>query len=118
MSEGKIVLYRCPTPTNVLCPCGAVARKLGGLGLEYRVERLPYRRARRPEIEELTRQRRVPVLVDGDEIIHDSRRIRQYLDWKYGEEARAQATAAPKRKGRPRGLYNVKQWRRRKKQSS
>jgi glutathione S-transferase len=118
LSEGKIVLYRCPTRTNVLCPCGAVARKLGSLGLEYRVERLPYRRAKRPEIEELTRQRRVPVLVDGDEIIHDSRRIRQYLDWKYGEEARAQAPTKPKKKDRPRGLYNVKQWRRRKKQSS
>ena len=24
-----IVLYRCPTRTNVLCPCGAVARRLG-----------------------------------------------------------------------------------------
>ena len=28
----------------------------------------------------------VPVLVDGDEVVNDSRRIRQYLDWKYGEE--------------------------------
>jgi glutathione S-transferase len=78
-----IVLYRCPTPTNVLCPCGAVARRLGRLGLEYRTERVPYRRSSRPEIEELTRQDHVPVLVDGDEVIHDSKRILQYLDWKY-----------------------------------
>ena len=84
MSE--IVLYRCPTRTNVLCPCGAVARRLGKLELEYRTERVPYRRASRPEIEELTRQRRVPVLVDGGEVIHDSKRIIQYLDWKYGAE--------------------------------
>jgi glutathione S-transferase len=81
-----LVLYRCPTRTNVLCPCGAVARRLGKHGLEYRTERVPYRRSRRPEIEELTRQRRVPVLVDGDEVIHDSKRIIQYLDWKYGED--------------------------------
>jgi glutathione S-transferase len=81
-----LVLYRCPTRTNVLCPCGAVARRLGKHGLEYRTERVPYRRARRPEIEELTRQRRVPVLVDGDEVIHDSKRIIQYLDWRYGED--------------------------------
>jgi glutathione S-transferase len=81
-----LVLYRCPTRTNVLCPCGAVARRLGKHGLEYRTERVPYRRARRPEIEELTRQRRVPVLVDGDEVIHDSKRIVQYLDWKHGAE--------------------------------
>ena len=43
--RGDVVLYRCPTPTNVLCPCGAVARRLGKLGLEYRTERVPYRRS-------------------------------------------------------------------------
>ena len=84
--EAKLVLYRCPTPTNVLCPCGAVARRLGKLELSYRTERVPYRRSARPEIVELTRQRRVPVLVDSDEVIHDSKRIIQYLDWKYGTE--------------------------------
>jgi Glutathione S-transferase, N-terminal domain len=82
----SLVLYRCPTPTNVLCPCGAVARRLGRLDLDYRTQRVPYRRSSRPEIVELTRQRRVPVLVDGEEIIHDSKRIVQYLDWKYGED--------------------------------
>ena len=44
VSEEPLVLYRCPTPTNVLCPCGAVARRLGKLGLEHRTERVPYRR--------------------------------------------------------------------------
>jgi glutathione S-transferase len=78
-----IVLYRCRTPTDVLCPCGAVARRLRKLGLEHRTERVAQRRSARPEIEELTRQRRVPVLVDGDEVVHDSRRILQYLDWRY-----------------------------------
>src|SRR5262245_57476749 len=81
--DAPLVLYRCRTPTNVLCPCGAVARRLSGLGLSPRVERVPYRREPRPEIEELTGQHRVPVLVDGDEVIHDSRRILQYLDWAY-----------------------------------
>ena len=80
----EIVLYRCPTRTNVLCPCGAVARRLGKLELSYRTERVPYRRNSRPEIEELTRQRRVPVLVDGDEVVSDSKRIIQYLEWRYG----------------------------------
>jgi glutathione S-transferase len=79
-----VVLYRCPTRTNVLCPCGAVERRLRKLGIEHRTERVPYSRKRRPEIEELTRQRRVPVLVDGDEVVHDSKRILQYLDWKHG----------------------------------
>jgi glutathione S-transferase len=50
--------------------------------LDYETVRVPYRRADRPEIEELTRQRRVPVLVDGDEIVHDSKRIVEYLEWR------------------------------------
>lgn len=79
-----VVLYRCPTRTNLLCPCGAVERRLRKLGIEHRTERVPYSRSSRPEIEELTRQRRVPVLVDGEEIVHDSRRILEYLDWKAG----------------------------------
>jgi len=79
----SIVLYRCPTRTNVLCPCGAVERRLRKLKLDHETERVPYRRIQRPEIEELTRQRRVPVLVDGDEVIHDSKRILEYLEWRY-----------------------------------
>ena len=68
MSDKKteVVLYRCPTPTNFLCPCGAAARKLKRAGVEYRTERVPYNRKSRPEIEELTGQRRVPVLVDSE----------------------------------------------------
>jgi glutathione S-transferase len=96
-NEGRaadVVLYRCPTRTNVLCPCGAVERRLRKLGIEHRTERVPYNRKRRPEIEELTRQRRVPVLVDGDEVIHDSKRILQYLDWKHGGDEPAEETAA------------------------
>ncbi len=81
MSE--VVLYRCRTPTNVLCPCGAAERKLRKLGVEHRTERVPQRRSNRPEIEELTGQRRVPVLVDGEEVVYDSKRIVQYLEWKH-----------------------------------
>jgi len=85
-SQSAVVLYRCRTPTNVLCPCGAVERRLRKLGVEHRTERVAHRRRGRPEIVELTGQNRVPVLVDGDEVIHDSRRILQYL-----EHAHAQA---------------------------
>jgi glutathione S-transferase len=84
----KLVLYRCPTRTNYLCPCGAVERRLRKLELDHQTERVPYKRSRRPEIVELTKQHRVPVLVDGDEIIHDSRRILQYLDWRYGSKGK------------------------------
>jgi glutathione S-transferase len=78
------VLLRCPTRTNFLCPCGYAARALKRHGIEFETRRVPYRRSERPEIEELTRQRRVPVLIDGDEVVHDSRRIAEYLDWRYG----------------------------------
>jgi len=86
MAEPRRVLYRCGTRTNFLCPCGAVARRLNKLGVEYRTERVRRRRSSRPEIVELTDLPYVPVLVDGDEVISDSRRILEYLDWAYGEE--------------------------------
>jgi hypothetical protein len=78
-SEAR-VLYRCRTPTNFLCPCGAVARRLDKKGLGYRTERVPFRKADRPEIVELTGQSRVPVLVEGQEVVHDSKRILEYLE--------------------------------------
>jgi glutathione S-transferase len=90
----ELVLYRCGTPTNVLCPCGAAARRLRKHGIEHRTERVSRWRSRRPEVEELTGQRRVPVLVDGDEVIHDSKRIIEYLDWRYGAGSDEGATAA------------------------
>lgn len=83
------VLYRCRTPTNYLCPCGAVARGLDRRSLPYRTERVSLKRTERPEIVELTAQQRVPVLIDGDEVIHDSRRIREYLEHRYGSGAGA-----------------------------
>lgn len=85
MTGARRVLYRCGTRTNFLCPCGTVARRLDKLGVEYRTERVRRRRSKRPEILELTGLPYVPVLVDGDEVVSDSRRILQYLDWSYGE---------------------------------
>ena len=94
MNEPRRVLYRCGTPTNFLCPCGAVARRLNKLGLEYRTEHVRRRRSARPEIVELTKLPYVPVLVDGEEVVTDSRRILQYLDGRYAEEAPASASAS------------------------
>ena len=59
-------LYRCPTPTNYLCACGRVARVLDEKGIDYDQVRVPYRKSQRPEVEDLTRQRWVPVLVHGE----------------------------------------------------
>ena len=75
------VLYRCKAPTNYVCRCGKVARRLGALGIEYAEVRVPSRRRDRDEVIELTGQDRVPVLVTGDEVVNDSHRILEYLDW-------------------------------------
>ena len=76
------LLYRCPNRTNWLCPCGRVARELRRAGVEYDTVRVPYRRRHRPEIEELTGQRRVPVVVLDEQAIVDSRRIVEHLSWR------------------------------------
>ena len=73
-------LYRCKTPTDVLCPCGKVARRLRAAGIDYDQVRVAARKRDRPEIEDLTGQHRVPVLVHGEEVIHDSSRIVEYVD--------------------------------------
>jgi glutathione S-transferase len=75
-------LYRCTTPTNWLCPCGRVARALKRDGIEFQEVAVPQRRSRRPEVEALTGQRRVPVLVIDGEVICDSRRIVEHLEFR------------------------------------
>ena len=81
-------LYRCPTPTDVLCPCGRVARALRRYGIAYEEVRVPLRRARRAEVERISGQRRVPVLVLDGEAICDSRRIVEHLAWRASREQR------------------------------
>ena len=75
-------LYRCKAPTDLVCRCGKVARTLRSMDIEYDQVRVPFLKRDRPEIEELTGQRWVPVLVHEDEVIHDSHRILEYLDWR------------------------------------
>ena len=75
-------LYRCTTPTNWLCPCGKVARALRREGIAFEQVVVPQRRSLRPEVEALTDQRRVPVLVIDGDAICDSRRILEHLEWR------------------------------------
>jgi glutathione S-transferase len=89
------VLYRCRTPTNRLCACGRVARELARRGIEVREERVALRRRDRPEVEELTGQRAVPVLVLGRETICDSRRIVEHLEWCDSDERQRASSVDP-----------------------
>lgn len=78
-------LYRCSTPTNWLCPCGRVARTLKRDGIDYEAVVVPQRRSRRPEVEALSGQRRVPVLILEGDVICDSRRIVEHLQLRRGD---------------------------------
>ena len=79
------MLYRCPTPTDRLCACGRVARALRSAGYDVEERRVSWRRGARDEIDSLTGQRVVPVVVLGREAICDSRRILEHLRYRAGE---------------------------------
>jgi glutathione S-transferase len=82
-------LHRCLTPTNWLCPCGKTARALKRAGIEYETVRVPYRKRNREEVIELTGQRHVPVLEIDDDVICDSKRIVEHLEWRAARRASA-----------------------------
>jgi glutathione S-transferase len=82
-----VILYRCRTPTNWLCRCGTVARALKRAGCDYEEIRVPQRRRQRLEIQELTGQDWLPVLVDGEEVVWDSHRILEYVRTRGGSPA-------------------------------
>ena len=73
-------LYRCKAPTDLVCRCGKVARRLRHMGISYDEVRVPFLKRDRPEVGELSGQRWVPVLVHGEEVIADSHRILEYLE--------------------------------------
>jgi len=80
-------LYRCNTPTNWLCPCGKVVRALRREGIAFEPVVVPQRRSRRPEVEALSGQQRVPTLILDGEVICDSRRIVEHLEHRRGNAA-------------------------------
>jgi glutathione S-transferase len=73
-------LYRCRTPTDWLCPCGRVARELRRHDVAVNEVRVPFRKRDRPEVEALSGQRHVPLLVIDGEAICDSKRIVEHLE--------------------------------------
>jgi glutaredoxin 3 len=80
------ILYRCKAPSDRVCRCGKVARRLRALEIDYDEVRVPFLKRDRPEVQELTGQRWVPVLVHGDEVVSDSHRILEYLNWLQTQE--------------------------------
>lgn len=69
------------------CPwCAAARQGIENVGAEVELIEVPYPHDERVEVLTLSDQPRVPVLVDGDEVIVDSRRIVRHLYERYGGE--------------------------------
>jgi glutathione S-transferase len=89
------------------CPwCAAARQAIENVGVDVELVEVPYSRQEREGVWDLSGQRRVPVLVDGDEVIVDSRRIVRHLYERYGGErfARSAAELADEDKREPADL--------------
>jgi glutathione S-transferase len=68
------------------CPWAAAVRQtLANVEVDYGVVQVPYDRSLRDEVIVLTGQDRTPVLIDGDTVLWDSRRIVAYIYETYGD---------------------------------
>jgi len=83
-----IELYKLPG-----CPyCAKVERKLDELGLDYEIHEVPSAHSARTDVEELSGQTGVPVIVDeahGVDGMPESNDIVAYLEETYGQGATA-----------------------------
>ena len=86
MADSNLILYELEG-----CPyCAKVVSKLDDLGLDYESRMVPGSHSERTEVEEVSGQTGVPVLVDeehGVEGMPESDDIVAYLDETYGEAA-------------------------------
>jgi glutathione S-transferase len=81
MQEGAMRLYhrwKCPW-------CAAARQAIENVGAEVELVEVPYDRAERDAVVAASGQARVPVLVDGDMVVVDSRRIVRHLYANYGD---------------------------------
>ena len=68
------------------CPWAAAVRQaLANVGQDYGAIQVPYAREARNEVRAMTGQEKTPVLVDGDVVVAESRRIVAYLYATYGD---------------------------------
>ncbi len=76
------------------CPwCAAARQAIENVGAEVELIEVSYPREQRDEVERASGQRRVPVLVDGDAVVVESRRVVRYLYATYGGEGFARSIA-------------------------
>ena len=76
------------------CPwCAAARQAAENVGAPVELIEVPYDRAERDDVMTASGQRRVPVLVDGDTIVVESRRVVRHLYSRFGGEAFARSIA-------------------------
>jgi glutathione S-transferase len=76
------------------CPwCAAARQGLANVNVEYQIVNVPRDRTERDQVEELSGQRLVPVLVDDDTVVWDSRRVVRYLYETYGGSERSRSAS-------------------------
>ena len=69
------------------CPyCRMVLDKLEDLGLEYEEVEVPANHSRRKEVQKVSGQAYVPVLIDGNKVLDDENEIIDYLEKEYNPE--------------------------------
>ena len=89
------------------CPwCAAARQGIENVGAEVELVEVPRPRDERTDVLVVSGQSKVPVLVDGDEVIVDSRRIVRHLYERYGgaDLARSAAELAAEQDGDPDDL--------------
>ena len=81
MADGMMKLYQFES-----CPyCKMVRERLSALQVTYININVPRDKMDRDEVERVSGQRAVPVLVDGDTVLDDEEKILPYLDQKYAK---------------------------------
>jgi glutathione S-transferase len=79
----EIVLYQAEW-----CPyCARVRSKLTDLLLDHKVVNVPRAHPERGEVQQVSGQTGIPVLVDGDVVLDDDDDIIPYLEKTYGKAA-------------------------------
>lgn len=69
------------------CPwCAAARQGIENVGAEVELVEVPYPREERDELERVSGQRKVPVLVDGDRVVVGSREVVRHVYARYGGE--------------------------------
>jgi len=82
LKETGIVLYQAEWCQY----CARVRAKLTDLLLDYKIVNVPRDHGGRELVEQISGQRGIPVLVDGDTVLDDDDTIVPYLEKTYGRK--------------------------------